>query len=1647
MAEEKLLTGTTAANYVNDVFSDYPESVRKELWETLTMPGLQEEGVRDNYKKRLLGAYTAYKLPKDRVDELNEFKTADINGRLDVGLMERKALERRKKPASPAPRTEQPPQEAKSRLAPGQVPVILEPLRRLGATLLGTFDKPTAIGEMVYQATSPEYRRYHSTVRSPLEVPPLVDVSQLGASKAMPSGGFRGLTRSIEENVSALASPINALIGGGMSQLRAIPSLYKAAGGAMAAHMAQGIPDATKRLQDALAKGDEEEAIKAVADITFGAATMGLVAKHTMEGGGKAKSGSAGKKPPTTPPPPSAPPPAPPTAGAPAQPSSSLILTAIRTESAKDPISGKPYSVEIVQDPFTKREIVLEPNEKAVHIGETTYVFRPTGIRGSYEVDVASLRGGRDRAFETRLEKVESIEDAARSIHEKNASLGKEPQPLTPKSGMPTQTTTTPSGPSASAKAASVGKTAPSPAGGNTPAQASGTTRPATPGKQKAPTSTAPVETASTPVSEAVTPSGTESVYTDIPKGKPQRNVFIVFESDQSKALYENIQNAKLSDNPGLKAAAQAAYDEYAQKYSQQYNVTIEQAKKILGRWADETFYRAKNQPTEIPEGADRLQVEAKPIPPPSAKKRATTTPPPAPQVVDPEKPATEETVADSEVAVPAQESVTQTTATEVPAKPKSTKKKATETAKTAEVAPEESISGDVYETKDGVFVEFDRGSDAAMAVSGGTTQRLLKHIPKLNFILVDGSPIVGNQALSLNLIKAYRNHISSMESSGKAPTIEQFAKDIWEDRGKVTVAKSPAGPKETSTIRLSTPEQIDTRINKIKEALALYQRDREKIPEDLSRELETLEWIKSRGYTGELKTSIPADYQVEATEALANLRRENDSLSRISASSKMEQGRLAPLIAGLQERINSLKQMMADPKSAPPQYKEQLEGQARAYAAEIESLEKQNGAREKESKANNKEIKKLTSRMEKMDKENPKFANTQKRINSLTERNNDIAREVGARKSRSSWLSEEIKKIQKELSLDRPASYSNYSAEEARLAKELKRLKAESLALRQRGKSADIELKEASKELKDFLKTEQGKRAVEIEGKTAAELKAEQERIKAAESRPTRPVPEFQYVIPRRSGAFARKVLEEATSREVTAPSEPTTLEGLGRVESFVSSLETKLKEASSRLNIKKEYERLQKKKIEAAEAKVESQQSVVDTLSGKPPTSGAQKRAAADLEGAKEALAARERDLSEAQSELSKGGHSNLVRKSLEKKIENTNTSISVLKETMARLNKIIEKIPGQPETIKAEEALLRAGKKKGSLLTEERKLEQAKADLQSRRERLEKYNKEQVSKSQKEVSELDALIEKAKLEQENMRSALEGITDVEQRAEFETNLNRYTNTIAELESKAAQLREKFQKTTAVTEEVATSKATAPQSAIDSAFDQAVSMVKEQGSISRSQLQQAATDLTRKQVNSVLERLKAEGIVDDNLKAIEKPAPVAESKPVVEEPKPKPAAKKSKPKPAAKEKPKAEERKPAEIKVEAPETKPESEVKPKAKPAEKKPTQSKKKPEPTEKPPAEKPAKPQAEKSTVDLERKQDSELHSAWRKNPSGFLYDPDAFSVRIAAQKELTSKGFAKDMVEAGKKMVDYLKYVDSIKTGKAKSLEEWASSNK
>lgn len=161
---------------------------------------------------------------------------------------------------------------------------IAEGFRRVGAMVLGTEQKPTALGEVIYPmtATDSTRRRDLNAARSPMDAPPILDISQLGGSAALPAGVARGAAQGVEEFMSGLTSPTNVMLMGGMGLLKAAPTLQKLASAGFSVDMLMGAYRENQNFQAAVQAGDSEAAARSLVGLT-GSAAMGVAAaRHAV---------------------------------------------------------------------------------------------------------------------------------------------------------------------------------------------------------------------------------------------------------------------------------------------------------------------------------------------------------------------------------------------------------------------------------------------------------------------------------------------------------------------------------------------------------------------------------------------------------------------------------------------------------------------------------------------------------------------------------------------------------------------------------------------------------------------------------------------------------------------------------------------------------------------------------------------------------------------------------------------------------------------------------------------------------------------------------------------------------------------------------------------------------------------------------------------------------------------------------------------------------------------------------------------------------------------------------------------------------------------------------------------------------------------
>lgn len=1202
----------------------------------------------DKYKAGMMNLYSQGGELKDLTDKLNKVRQGIRSG---VGIEE--AFKQHLLSEESVVKT-------KTESGKTAFPPFLEPFRRVGAAVLGTYQKPTAIGEVVYQATSPEYRKsYGGASRSPLEAPGFVDVSQLGLSEATPRGAIRGAIRGAEDLVSSFVSPLNVMTLGGASALKSIPSVYRAATGLFAAGAAKNIPERAKQIQEAVKKGDEESAAEALVGLIGDATMAGMAAAHAYEG-------------PTARPKPSkqtrqqqqagaAPPPPP-------------IVGQRKYELTPDP-SGK------VTDPFTGKSIDLKSGEMAFHVEDTTYIVSPTGVPNSYKVS-QGLEGA-NRKYVGRYGSEPDPESLALKLHRTFSPAKQTAPPPTP-AATPAATAAAPSPQAAPAPAPAPAPTPPAPAPtappSAVPAPAAASKPKKTPAK-KAAAAPAPVTAPeATPPQPVVTPL--ESAYTDTPKGKPQRTVAIKFESEQQKTLYDTIQSARSGD-----ANAVAAKTEAVNKYAQDNNISVEQAQKALDGWATKTFMRAKNQPLEAPEGK-RLEIEATPIVPPKAEtaKPAPTAPPPVVQpaaapVAAPEPVKTE----------PAAEAVTtETVVTPAPApapKKKAAKKTAAATAPPpaatpAEVEPslvaasEEAVApkptaapkavGMVeaakvgtearviepptprpegtggmleYRVKRDAPLYFESANDVAIATASPNQRSLRKHLNKLGLIFVDGKPIRNNPDMAVQLMRDYKKHLRDLPKNSKAPSVNEFASALWSEKAKTSVASTPG----SAMVPEATGVKVDPNVQKTMESIATARREKqsaEAINKNSQSELSNLyKQIEETDRDIAAKTALmeKAKQTDKPTETyLKNLegQRLETATNLDNVTLNIEEGRIQ--LAQNQSEITEIAKAVKD---AP------LEGTVVGPRGESLTRESAN-----------------------------------KRMRELDEANKILENYISSREANANSLRADLAAIDAKIESGFGPSVGRYADDIALANKKANELRQKRAELESALKGAKAKLQQSDKSLKSLEKSQIGKQALAEEKRLKQAESQQQREIEAAQTRATRPIPQFEPTEKApMEGTLAEKISKEPVP-EAPAKQYVPTLEEVKRTKAKVESAEEWLAEAESKLRARKVMEATKRNFIKKRETEIEIQKQVVADLSKEKPTVGA---AEALRRAGKEpaSLALEKRKLENMEADLKK--RNDELAAYQKKQIADSNTDI---KEVTSRLEALRSELDKMTEGISA-------------------------------------------------------------------------------------------------------------------------------------------------------------------------------------------------------------------------------------------------------------------------------------------------------------------------------------------------------------------------
>lgn len=963
---------------------------------------------------------------------------------------------------------------------------------------------------------------------------------------------------------------------------------------------------------------------------------------------------------------------------------------------------------------------------------------------------------------------------------------------------------------------------------------------------------------------------------------------------------------------------------------------------------------------------------------------------------------------------------------------------------------PEGSEGMQSYSIRQNTPLYFENSSDLAIAKSGGKSQDLRKHVNKLGLLLLDGKPIVMQPDKAVQLMRDYRSHLTEA-GSGIVPSIEEFATTIWKEKGRAALPQEPtAGPK-TSTSK--EEKKLDKDIASINEQIEKQEAQRRSIlntQPDVSRgvtqrmitadalviadkikklkgQLSTLLWRKQRGLTGQIAQTAK---QPEPIAELANIRRSTESLDRIADNYEKELGQINKQIGEVVSEKIKLKGEAGRPASQEV-YANQLKNTIEKYQQDLNVLKQERAAREAERKENDSKSADISEQIKDLSPQDPVYINGKKRIGQLSQRNQQLTEEIGSRDARQKQVEGDIENETVKLNSGKLPTQIEIDKDIARLDAKLEQLKKD------RDKT-DASLSQAKKDsasnkslLDSFLKSEAGKAAIEQEKKSQSEKQKEQKRISEWSKRyRSSAIPGFETVErPPMAGTFAEQVqkMEPAAVPEHKAVP---TVESLARNKVKIQDISEALEEAKRTLTIRRRFEDTQTSKLDDLLEQIESQHDAVLAVSGGEPSVSSIKRAQSQLANEQKRLEQLNKNIEQAQASLKRGNLSDVRKRILEGGIRNRMTSVNILKESIARLNLIIEKIPGVPESYTAEQALKRrgVGTFSAAQIREQNRLDKLTEQFYQINENLKKYREKNLNKSYQDVQQLSKKLLDLHAEHSQMRERLSevpGMTNKDINKLLEGNIKsisklgqdtdavgkKYSEAIEDIGNSVAKLREKFEKTTAAKESESQGPKT-PESAItDEAYEKAVNATKEKKNVTRPFLRSVLSEykLGKKSIDALMNRMKSEGIIDKAGIFIEKAKPEPQSQP------------KAEPKPVKEAKPK-QARKKEEVK---PETKPE------AKPEEKKTVKE----------------SPEIKVSGSKFAREEDAKMHQAWVKSPDSFIRDNPGMAQKAINQLVEANEGLNKQkaMLALGR----YMEAANSMVIHKkpVPSLLDWYNKNK
>ena len=1439
-------------------------------------------------------------------------------------------------------------------------------------------------------------------------------------------------------------------------------------------------------------------------------------------------------------PPATAPPPVTPPPPAPAAPAQAAKAEGVLPK-AKD---------NTVIDPLTQKNIKLGPKESAVFVEDTTYIFKPTEVEGKYEVFKASLEGGDRRERIGTYRDVSDLAEQAAKIRESELAVGKEPQPLATPRTVEESTFGEGAVGAASPKAErtqyGVGKPPDTSYLGQERKLLSGEMREgvkgagASEGQSLGITSkpvsyeersrrlasetseTSPALTTPRPpiASPLAPPLAQPAPVTPVPAVSaapetvvPAPEVPTVQAPARTSQVIPRIPPAAVVEE--TTSEAQPAETVTTETVAEQQPVATTPLEKAKAAAAA----AAKAKAEAAAAAATKAKAEAAAAAAAKAKAEAAVEVVPPSEAI---KSAIQKGKQPSGRVTPQVKKEEEEASKAAPTAPVAAKGKAEEKPAATKQQP---VAGGVYEYefKPGVPLRFDRLSDAAMAASTGDRRKIERsHFKKLSLIFFDGKPVVSNPDLAFNLVKEYRKHLATLPG-GKAPTIEEFAKNNWSSKGKASIASSGESAKQTTPTKKATPQQekainkqiedVDKQITSIKKEIddTHVQRSKSLNPKRLTEALtalrirlreavgkkELLQWRKDRKFYGDVSELTSAEAPKTNLQSLRDLRSDAESASKVANTAQKDFEAIQSRVENLRSELERVESIATEPRTVPGSFEAQVKGQIDKYNQDIQAVERELSARKAE----------LESNIEKMN-----ASESREEIKALDAQNRNLQLGINTRNRRLAQLRDSI--TAEENRLTQGPILSEYGPEVNRLRKELSSLAGEEGAdpavtaqselfrAKQRADAAKIEMESSAKELEDFLNTKKGKDALRDEEVYNKASKEEKAKIEEAERRATRPIPRFEYV-PKMTGAFREGVTSALPEDYVPIERRMVpTKQNLSKIDTEIQDLSSRLKQADGKVAVRRKYEQFLEENISKRKQQVEEQQRIVDFLQEKTPSPQKIESARADIRKNNETI----KSLRDKVKEASEGSD-----------IAELEKTIKTLQAENSRLNQILNKAPVVPVSVEESAVLERHRNNPAKALEKELLiLESKKRELQRTENSLKEYRDKQLNEATLEADDIFYKIENLEAEYAQMEDRIAGVIGESDKAKVRSSIKSGRGSLDDLKKQIDMLREKFAGPKAVEskpvkpkkkeevtpekpkpEEVKPVDEPAPvedTSLIDAAnqdaiYEKAVSAVNAKGSASRRSLQSALKEfgLSNKEVDSLIDRMKDEGVVDESgvvptAKPAAKKATTKKAKP---EPKPEPKPK-VEPKQEQPQKKTAKEGESVKVKIEsvpggkykvyltdaagekigtawtyaskeAATRKGSSMMAEYVQPGKTEPA----KPTPTEKPKAS--AKPKSEKpksekpkateepsvaqATGDFARSSDSEMYQTWAKSKLNFRIMPS--ESRTKAIAELTKLDKDLSNATALNKVMDYLKTAEQeVGAGrKVPSLTDWYKSNK